>query len=383
MSKLSFFRSSLAVLLLPLAVQASSALAQPSFGPSVVEAGFADPNAAPFDGRVVRCGGVVEETQSELELHCGHNFRGPVTLEVVRSDGTRLARVDAVMADVSLFVELDAVSRRDLRHGEIVVRATGDDRSISGALSSPAPATSSSVRLEVSLSDDQGLEGGSCTAVLLGIGTKFWLFDLYLDCVHELEGEVVAGLFDRTPNSALTSVRDGLLADLGDGRSPVLLDWRIGQDGTSPVGGFFGGTLEVVIRGEQRELRATLDGCLAGGESVCLHRRFQVSSRYVENVTGDRLLVPARPVSFSNGAALFFFTDPERVDVALNLDDHCAETGFFALRASAMSERRPRLVILDTSTGEEKMVKLYRVGGGAGRAGQPLSVIDEQAFPCQ
>lgn len=373
-------RSLLAMLLLPLAVLASPVLAQTSFGPSVVEAGFNDPDAAPFDGRLVRCAGVVEETGTELALHCGHDFQGPITLEVLRADGTQVARLDDQGSDIAFTLELDAPTRRDLNRGEIDLRATGDDRSISGRLSPPAPATGSSVRLEVALLDDRGREGGSCTAVLLGIGTRLFLFDLYLDCVHDLGGDASAGLFDRTPGSALASGPDGLLADLGDGLAPVLLDWRISDEGTSPVGGFFGGTFEIVVTGAERQLRAMLDGCLAGGDSVCLHRRFQASASYLENVTGERLRVSARPVSFSLGAALFSFTDPEQVEVVLNLEDRCAETGFFELRASAMSEQRPRLAITDTVTGEEKVVKLYRIGGG--KAGKPLSVIDEAAFPC-
>jgi hypothetical protein len=377
---------SLALALAALVPALSPAAHAQTFGATVVEAFFTEPDAPVnrlFDTRKGRCAGVVDAAGSALTLHCGHNFTEPSTVTLFRiAGGAEVLRQELEGGDFYVDLELTPPIRQALRRGDLGIRVTGDDRVATGELEPPASATGSSVRLEVDLLDADGVAGGSCTALLLGIGSPMWLFDLYLDCQHELEGPVTAGLFDRNPRSRLKTGPDDLLADLGDARTPVLLDWRI-DGGLSPVGGFFGGSQEIVVTGEQRELRAFLDGCMAGGESVCLHQRFQVSSRYEENVTGEGLLVPARPLTFSPGAALFSFTDPEQVEVVVNLDDRCADTGFYALRASGMSEQRPRVTLIDTATGEQREVELFRGAGQGGAPDPPLSVIDSRAFPCE
>lgn len=376
---------------LTLALALGAALLPPAahgqtFGPSVVEAFFTEqgvPTDVFYDTRKGRCGGVLDGTQSELSLHCGHNFEGPVTVTLFREgSGAEILRQEGQVADLVLELELTPQTRQDLRRGALGLRVEGDGRVSVGSLDAPASATGGSVRLNVDLVDADGAVGGTCTALLLGIGTEMWLFDLYLDCQHELDGAVTAGIFDRNPRSRLTPGPDDRIADLGDARSPVLLDWRI-DSGLSPVGGFFGGSQEVVVTGEDRELRAFLDGCLAGGESVCLLRRFQVSSRYVERISGERLLVPARPVEFSPEAALFSFLDPEQVEVVVNLEDRCDETGFFSLRASTMSDRRPRLTVVDTASGDERQIDLFRRPGQGGPPGEPLTVVDPEAFRCE
>jgi len=356
------------------------------FGPTVVEGSFVEAEGLRLDSRRGRCGGVVDAAQSELMLHCGHNFTEPVTLTLFRiGTGAEIARQEELTGDLFVTVELTARTRQDLRRGNVGIRVASADREASGELTPPASATTGSIRLAVELLDADGVVGGSCTSLMLGIGTPFRLFDLYLDCDHEIDGPVVAGLYDRAPASKLPTGPDDLLTDLGDGRTPVLLDWRISQSGVSPVGGFFGGTMEIVITGENRELRAFFDGCLAGGESVCLHNRFQVSARYIEKISDEGLLVPAHPWSFSSEAALFSFTDPEQVEVVVNLDDRCAETGFFALRASGMSEQRPRVTIIDTLTGEESRIELFRGPGRnlEGSPDQPIIVIEPRAFACR
>jgi len=389
-------RSTSAVTLAPLALAlvaltaglAPGAAHAQAFGPTVVEAFFvedAPPGPGPlFDTRRGRCGGVVDAAQSELTLHCGHNFIDPVTVTLFQQgSGDEILRQEGLSGDLSLTLELSGKVRQELRRGEIGIRVETDQRVATGPVLPPASATTGSVRLDVDLLDADGAVGGTCTALMLGIGTPFGLFDLYMDCDHDLDGPVTAGIFDRNPQSRLHTGADGLISDLGDARSPVLLDWRIRRDQTSPVGGFFGGSQEVVVAGQDRELRAFLDGCLSGGESVCLLQRFQVSTRYVERISGDRLRVPGKPVSFSPEAALFFFDDPEQVEVVVNLDNRCGDTGFFRLRASTMSKQRPRITVLDTVTGVERKIDLFRRPGQGGPPGEPIAVTDSQAFRCE
>ena len=185
-------------------------------------------------------------------------------------------------------------------------------------------------------------------------------------CAHDV-ADVTAAHIHAAPRGENGPV----IFDLGDPASPIDVVWT---PTSAEVDDLLAGGLYVNIHSTAfpaGEVRGQLDGCFDGSEGLCLgDERFQVTVDFdTPNLGGGR----AQAIRETDDSGLFFYFNPDNVELLVKVIDGCSVNGNYWVFASGLTDVELDIRVVDTASGEELTIENEQ-----GNAFGP--VLDTSAF---
>ncbi|MEM6454168.1 MAG: spondin domain-containing protein [Acidobacteriota bacterium] len=203
------------------------------------------------------------------------------------------------------------------------VRVTESRFAGSGAQQVPPVATDATAACNLVLSRDQS--------------------ELTVNCEHDVQNVTVAHV-----HAGARGENGPIVFPFADPASPISETFAITPD---QVDALLAGGYYVNVHSEANpngEVRAQIDSCFAGPNSICLNDgRFQVSAVWETADNTDN----ARGFELTPDSGVFYFFNEENIELDVKVLDGCADNGNFWVFSAGLTNQGVTLTVIDTETG--------------------------------